>query len=45
MQAAYDKAWAAALTLIVIVMILNLIARLDLPPLRHRDPLSELRPE
>ncbi|HVS99972.1 MAG TPA: ABC transporter permease subunit, partial [Solirubrobacterales bacterium] len=27
-QAAYDRAWAAALTLIVIVMILNLIARL-----------------
>ena len=27
-QAAYDRAWAAALTLIVIVMILNLVARL-----------------
>jgi phosphate transport system permease protein len=27
-QASYDKAWAAALTLIVIVMILNVIARL-----------------
>jgi phosphate transport system permease protein len=27
-QAAYDRAWAAALTLIVIVMILNVIARL-----------------
>jgi phosphate transport system permease protein len=26
-QAAYDRAWAAALTLIAIVMILNLIAR------------------
>ena len=27
-QASYDRAWAAALTLIVIVMILNLVARL-----------------
>jgi phosphate transport system permease protein len=27
-QAAYDRAWAAALTLIVIVMVLNLVARL-----------------
>ncbi|MFP5388231.1 MAG: phosphate ABC transporter permease PstA [Thermoleophilia bacterium] len=27
-QASYDKAWAAALTLIVIVMVLNLVARL-----------------
>jgi phosphate transport system permease protein len=27
-QASYDRAWAAALTLIVIVMILNVIARL-----------------
>jgi phosphate transport system permease protein len=27
-QASYDRAWAAALTLIVIVMVLNLVARL-----------------
>jgi phosphate transport system permease protein len=27
-QASYDRAWAAALTLIVIVMVLNIIARL-----------------
>ena len=27
-QSAYDRAWAAALTLIVIVMILNVAARL-----------------
>ena len=26
-QASYDRAWAAALTLIVIVMVLNLVAR------------------
>ena len=40
-----DRAWAAALTLILIVMILSLIARLDLPPLRNRDPLMELETE
>ena len=33
-QAAFDRAWAAALTLILIVMILNLVARLDLSSLR-----------
>jgi phosphate transport system permease protein len=27
-QASYDRAWAAALTLIAIVMILNIVARL-----------------
>ena len=27
-QASYDRAWAAALTLILIVMVLNLVARL-----------------
>jgi phosphate transport system permease protein len=27
-QASYDRAWAAALTLIAIVMVLNLVARL-----------------
>ena len=28
-QASYDRAWAAALTLIAIVMVLNLVARLS----------------
>ena len=47
-QASYDKAWAAALTLILIVMILSLIARLDLssvsePTCGTRDKPPRLR--
>ena len=39
-QASYDRAWAAALLLILIVMVLNLVARLDLQPLQTRDAIA-----
>ena len=41
-QASYDKAWAAALTLIADRDDPQPARPLDLPPLRHRDPLAEI---